>query len=293
MPIEIYKGRPIFYSLANFFWSDILEPIPQETYEANRDLLTKSFGEAGRPTDADLLAVWNAGSFDDPRVFETVIAVTRWQGGRVAEVLLYPVDLGYGRKLTSSGTPRLASPRWAEASSSASSASRSPMARRSRSRTASASSGCAKRDERQNRGVSPSLSSSAPNLGSARSGSKPGTPGEVEVGQALLFGSREHLEGRIDLAERAEQPGLGDDGGRPAGRARSSSRSVRASSCPACGRERPAQHAEEVGRAVRHRDHVLEPSRCLPRSGPGRPCAMPELSSAVASSFSKESASSR
>ncbi len=114
MPIEIYKGRPIFYSLANFFWSDILEPIPQETYEANRDLLTKSFGDAGRPTDADLLAVWNAGSFDDPRVFETVIAVSRWQGGRVAEVLLYPVDLGYGRKLTSSGTPRLASPEMAQ-----------------------------------------------------------------------------------------------------------------------------------------------------------------------------------
>ena len=114
MPIEIYKGRPIFYSLANFFWSDILEPIPSETYEQNRDLLAKSFGEAGRPTDADLLAVWNAGSFDDPRVFETVIAVSRWQGGRVAEVLLYPVDLGYGRKLTSSGTPRLASPEMAQ-----------------------------------------------------------------------------------------------------------------------------------------------------------------------------------
>ena len=47
-------------------------------------------------------------------MFETVIAVSRWQGGRVAEVLLYPVDLGYGRKLTSSGTPRLASPEMAQ-----------------------------------------------------------------------------------------------------------------------------------------------------------------------------------
>jgi poly-gamma-glutamate capsule biosynthesis protein CapA/YwtB (metallophosphatase superfamily) len=109
MPIEIYKGRPIFYSLANFFWSDILEPIPAETYEANRELLSKSFGDAGRATDADLLTVWNAGSFDDPRVFETVIAVARWQGGRVSEIRLHPVDLGYGRRLTTSGTPRLAS----------------------------------------------------------------------------------------------------------------------------------------------------------------------------------------
>ncbi len=110
MPIEIYKGRPIFYSLANFFWSDILEPIPQETFEANRDLLTKAFGESGRPTDSDLLTVWNAEAFDDPRVFETVIAVTRWEGGKVSEVRLHPVDLGYGRRLTESGTPRLAAP---------------------------------------------------------------------------------------------------------------------------------------------------------------------------------------
>ncbi|HEY0782292.1 MAG TPA: CapA family protein, partial [Thermoanaerobaculia bacterium] len=107
MPIEIYKGRPIFYSLANFFWSDILEPIPEETYESNR-ALTAAFGAAG-PTDADLLAAWNADAFDDPRVFETVVAVCRWQGGRVAEVRLYPVDLGYGKRLTVSGTPRLAS----------------------------------------------------------------------------------------------------------------------------------------------------------------------------------------
>ncbi len=107
MPIEIYKGRPIFYSLANFFWSDILEPIPAETWEANRDRMPEP---DGGNTDADLLAAWNAEEFPDPRVFETVIAVSRWEGGRVTEVRLHPVDLGYGRRLTTSGTPRLASP---------------------------------------------------------------------------------------------------------------------------------------------------------------------------------------
>lgn len=114
MPIEIYKGRPIFYSLANFFWSDILEPIAEETYEANRELLARAFGDPGRVTDADLLAAWNAAGFDDPRVFQTVIAVCRWQGGRVSEVRLHPVDLGYGKGLRSSGTPRLASPAMAQ-----------------------------------------------------------------------------------------------------------------------------------------------------------------------------------
>lgn len=110
MPIEIYKGRPIFYSLANFFWSDILEPLSTSTWEANRDLAVRAYGDSAKTTDADLLAVWYAEGFDDPRVFETVIAVCRWDAGRVAEVRLYPVDLGYGERLTRSGTPRLASP---------------------------------------------------------------------------------------------------------------------------------------------------------------------------------------
>lgn len=109
MPLEIYKGRPVFYGLANFLWCDILEPIDAGTYESNRDLLTKAYGDPARATDADLLAVWNAQGFDDPRVFQTIVATCRWERGRVAEVRLYPVDLGYGERLTSSGTPRLAS----------------------------------------------------------------------------------------------------------------------------------------------------------------------------------------
>ena len=110
MPIEIYKGRPIFYSLANFFWCDILEPIGEETFQENRELLTRAYGDPRRATDQDLLAVWNAAGFDDPRVFQTIVAVCRWEKGKVSEVRLYPVDLGYGERLTRSGTPRLASP---------------------------------------------------------------------------------------------------------------------------------------------------------------------------------------
>jgi poly-gamma-glutamate synthesis protein (capsule biosynthesis protein) len=110
MPIEIYKGRPIFYSLANFFWSDMQEPLPADLHEDHRDVLAKAYGANARPTDADLNAVINAAGFDDERVFQTVVAVCRWRGGKVAEVRLHPVDLGYGLPLTKSGTPRLASP---------------------------------------------------------------------------------------------------------------------------------------------------------------------------------------
>ena len=88
MPIEIYKGRPIFYSLANFFWSDIQEPLPADLYEDNREAVASAFPDPSRVTDADLSAVLNAEGFDDPRVFETVVAVMRWEKGRVAEIRL-------------------------------------------------------------------------------------------------------------------------------------------------------------------------------------------------------------
>ncbi|MFY9550785.1 MAG: CapA family protein [Thermoanaerobaculia bacterium] len=110
MPIEIYKGRPIFYSLSNFFWSDMQESLPADLFEAHREALAKAFGPAAKPTDADLTGVMNASGFDDERVFQTVVAVCRWERGKVAEVRLHPVDLGYGLPLTKSGTPRLASP---------------------------------------------------------------------------------------------------------------------------------------------------------------------------------------
>jgi len=109
-PIEIYKRRPIFYGLANFFWSDMQEPMPATLYEGNRDLLKTAFGDPSRATDADLTGLLNASGFDDELVFQTVIAVSRFEKGELAELRLHPVDLGYGMRLTKSGVPRLASP---------------------------------------------------------------------------------------------------------------------------------------------------------------------------------------
>lgn len=109
-PIEVYRGRPIFYSLANFFWSDIQEPMPADHYEEHWDLLNEVFSDPSKATDADLAALLNARSFNDEKVFQTVVAVSRFEGGKLAELPLHPVDLGYGRTLTQSGVPRPASP---------------------------------------------------------------------------------------------------------------------------------------------------------------------------------------
>lgn len=124
--IEIYGGKPIFYGIGNFFFSDIQEPLPADLYGSianrayglsNPDLLTRSFEHPGRITDADLTNIMNAaGPFalkDAPaaqnRTFQSFVARSEFdRHGRIREIRLYPIDLGYGEKLTQSGIPRRA-----------------------------------------------------------------------------------------------------------------------------------------------------------------------------------------
>lgn len=109
-PVEIYRGRPVFYGLGNFFWSDIQEPLPGELYQRNMPALVEAFAHPERATDADFSALLNTRSFANELTFETLIAECRFAGGGLSEIRLHPVDLGYGRRLTESGIPRLAAP---------------------------------------------------------------------------------------------------------------------------------------------------------------------------------------
>jgi poly-gamma-glutamate synthesis protein (capsule biosynthesis protein) len=109
-PIEIYKGKPIFYGMGDFFWSDIQEPVPASVYQQYQNPLEDAFVRPDRVTDADLNNLLNAEAFAGQPPFDSVIAQTRFDHGKVAEIRLYPIDLGYGMKLTESGTPRLAGP---------------------------------------------------------------------------------------------------------------------------------------------------------------------------------------
>ncbi len=108
-PIEIYHGRPVFYGLANFFWSDIQEPVPEELFALNRSLLEQAYRHPERATDYDLTAPLNAASFATPFTFQSVLAQVTVYHGAVTQIRLYPVSLGYGDNLRSSGTPRLVS----------------------------------------------------------------------------------------------------------------------------------------------------------------------------------------
>lgn len=113
-PIEIYKGKPIFYSLSDFFWDDKQEPYAADYFERYRKDLITAYGDPQKATDGDLTAVLNSKSWgskeEDNLVFHSVIAVSRYEKSQASEIKLYPVDLGYGKRLTESGIPRVPSP---------------------------------------------------------------------------------------------------------------------------------------------------------------------------------------
>jgi poly-gamma-glutamate synthesis protein (capsule biosynthesis protein) len=102
--IEIYKGKPIFYSLGNFaMMNNSLDDVPLDMYE--------QFGV--NPADAtppELLAARNSRSFADPVLYESVVAVSRYVKGRVAEIRLHPIDLGTAVEGAGKGVPGTASP---------------------------------------------------------------------------------------------------------------------------------------------------------------------------------------
>ena len=108
-PIEIYKGRPIFYGLGDFFWSDIQEPMPADFYAQYRESIQAAFKKPERATDADIAGALNSQYFAGDLPFESVITESRFEHGRLTMIRLYAVDLGYGMKLTESGIPRAAS----------------------------------------------------------------------------------------------------------------------------------------------------------------------------------------
>jgi poly-gamma-glutamate synthesis protein (capsule biosynthesis protein) len=112
MSLEVYRGKPIFYGLGNFFWSDIQEPVCADIYDRHADKLRTADLDSNQATDADLNALLNAASFAgvdgiNP-VFESAFVECRFARGRISQIRVIPLDLGYGKRLTRSGIPRWA-----------------------------------------------------------------------------------------------------------------------------------------------------------------------------------------
>ncbi len=111
--IEIYKGKPIFYSLGNFFMqNETIEPMPDDMYEnygLGPDALAADFYDARSKPDPQtgLPTSYYPAQAD---IWETVVAVPIFQGDKVEQIKLYPVDMGFRMPRSQQGTPRLADP---------------------------------------------------------------------------------------------------------------------------------------------------------------------------------------
>ena len=104
--IEVYEGRPIFYSLGNFIVE--LETIfrhPPDVYQRYDLGLDSLPGEmiARRLGDEAFHMAAH------PRYWRSVLPICDWKGGKLRQVRLYPLDMGFKRPWAARGRPMLAS----------------------------------------------------------------------------------------------------------------------------------------------------------------------------------------
>ncbi|MER8989860.1 CapA family protein [Mesorhizobium sp. M0843] len=109
--IEIYKGRPIFYSLGNFFYDPLRTPAGADMFDV--------YGKDPRmDTDAEVTVDEEAkgyptaegfvGAVSGPVFYESVITLGRFEQNKLAELRLYPLELGRSKRFANRGIPRLA-----------------------------------------------------------------------------------------------------------------------------------------------------------------------------------------
>jgi poly-gamma-glutamate capsule biosynthesis protein CapA/YwtB (metallophosphatase superfamily) len=103
--VEVYKGRPILYSLGNFiFQNDNVSVFPAESYQR--------FGLDEKATPTDFLDARTdhetRGFPASPEYWHGVAAACDFRGGKLARLDLHPLDLGHGRSRAQRGRPMLA-----------------------------------------------------------------------------------------------------------------------------------------------------------------------------------------
>ncbi len=103
--IEIYRNRPIFYSLGNFFFMEnTQQPITRDEYEKDKV-------DPGSMTEAEFMEHRRMfGVFKDQIWYESVVAINRFHpDGRLIEVVLHPIEMHWGDSRDADrGIPRLA-----------------------------------------------------------------------------------------------------------------------------------------------------------------------------------------
>jgi poly-gamma-glutamate synthesis protein (capsule biosynthesis protein) len=103
--VEVYKERPIFYSLGNFIFQ-------VETARFLADDAYTRFGLPWNATPSDWLEARNKGDTRGHPAFapfwQNIIGVTRFKSGKLDRIELYPLDQGYRKAWAQRGRPVLA-----------------------------------------------------------------------------------------------------------------------------------------------------------------------------------------
>ncbi|HTQ78720.1 MAG TPA: CapA family protein [Thermoanaerobaculia bacterium] len=98
--IELYKGKPIFYSLGDFlFHYESIRTIPAEA-------LT-TYGLDSQTLDPFAYSQ-KIGYRKQQRFWQSVVPRLTWEGERLVAIDLYPITLGFHRPIDRRGTPHLA-----------------------------------------------------------------------------------------------------------------------------------------------------------------------------------------
>ena len=103
--LELHGGKPIFYSLGNLIGqNELVQRIPADGYERFRADLSLTPGAVYQHRTRN-----DTGGFPaDRRYWETVLPVLTYTDGRLTEMVVHPVSLGFGEARYLRGRPRLA-----------------------------------------------------------------------------------------------------------------------------------------------------------------------------------------
>jgi poly-gamma-glutamate synthesis protein (capsule biosynthesis protein) len=103
--VEIYKGKPIMYSLGDFiFQNETLVRLPSENYEnLGLDAAAHVNDFNDRRYNFD-----KSGFPADRMIWEAVVAVPKFRGEQVTELAFHPITLGFGQPRSVRGRPLLA-----------------------------------------------------------------------------------------------------------------------------------------------------------------------------------------
>ncbi len=103
--VEMYKGKPIMYSLGDFiFQNETVLRLPSENYEPYKlgaDAGVSDFNDSRYDND-------RSGFPADREIWEAVVATPTWRDKRLIELALHPISLGYGKGRIDRGRPMLA-----------------------------------------------------------------------------------------------------------------------------------------------------------------------------------------